>query len=168
MNVKAILVILTIGLTLIGCATEYGKKGFIAGGYDETQLAPDMFSVTFSGNDSTEMQRVVDFALLRSAEIALEQGYPYFEVVGSRQWTETNTLSTPGVSSSAGTYAGSGNTGAGSYASSSVGGTTMTENEPRASNVIRLLKAKGDARELAYEAQFLAKALREKYNITPE
>ena len=168
MKSTAILVTVAMVLALTGCAAQYGQAGAFTGGHDETQLAPDMYRVAFAGNDSTGMQRVADFALLRSAEIALEHGYPYFEVIESKQWTDSKTISTPGVSSTAGPRAGCCDKGAGSYTSRSADGTTITENEPNASFVIRLLKTKDDAREFAYESQSVADSLRDKYDIIAE
>ena len=60
---------------LAGCvATGYGPKSMFSGGFEETQLGPDIFSVSFSCNDSTSMARAADFTLLRSAELTLENG----------------------------------------------------------------------------------------------
>ncbi len=50
---------------LSGCATSYQQRGF-AGGYSETQLAPDVFRVNFEGNGYTSSERAQDFALLRA------------------------------------------------------------------------------------------------------
>jgi hypothetical protein len=153
---------------LAACATGYGEKGFFSGGYEETQLAPTVYRVTFSGNDSTSMARAADFALLRSAELALEHGYPFFEVLESKQWVETESLSTSTISSSAGSVAGSGGTVAGSSASTTIGGQTLTSNEPRTSNTIKLLNAKDDASSTVYDAKFLVESLRGKYQISSQ
>jgi hypothetical protein len=153
---------------LAACATGYGEKGFFSGGYEETQLAPTVYRVTFSGNDSTSMARAADFALLRSAELAVEYGYPLFEVLESGQWVETESVSTPMTSSSAGSVAGSGGTFAGSSASTTVGGQTLTSNKPRTSNIIKLLKTKDDAHNSIYDAKFLVESLRAKYQINPK
>ena len=138
---------------LAGCATGYGQKGMFSGGFEETQLGPDMYSVSFSGNGSTSMARAADFTLLRSAELALENGYPFFINIEQKQWTETEVSSTPVVGSSAG------------GASSSAGGYTTMEDVPRIQNTIKLLKEKDSASDLVYDAQFLVDSLRAKYEI---
>ena len=153
-------------LLLSGCATEYGAKSFWAGGFEETQLAPDVYRVTFSANDSTTMARTSDFALLRAAELALENGYPYFEVLDAKQWVNTDVYSTPVTTTTTGSVVGSGNTVAGSSVTTTTGGQTFSSNEPHASNTVRFLKTKDDASSMAYNARFLFDSLREKYQIS--
>ncbi len=150
---------------LVGCATEYGAKSFWAGGFEETQLAPDVYRVTFSANDSTTMVRTSDFALLRAAELALENGYPYFEILDAKQWVNTDVYSTPVTTTTTGSVAGSGNTVAGSSVTTTTGGQTFSSDEPHASNTVRFLKTKDDASSMAYDARFLFDSLREKYQI---
>lgn len=71
---------LALCAVLAGCATGYSQYG-ANGGYESTMLAKDTFLVGFRGNDLTNATRVRDFAMLRSAELALEKGYPYFVVL---------------------------------------------------------------------------------------
>lgn len=66
-------------LLISGCATTYQKQG-LSGGYSEVQLEANVFKVTSRGNGFSGKQRMVDFALLRSAEITLKNGYKYFIV----------------------------------------------------------------------------------------
>jgi hypothetical protein len=88
-------------LALSGCATTYGPAGF-AGGYTDSQLAHDTFSVSFNGNAWVSGQKAADLALLRAAELASESGYPYFVIlqsnnhanVGSYTGTPTTNLIT--------------------------------------------------------------------------
>ena len=61
---------LSLALVLSGCATAY-QSNSLTGGYTDTQLAPDVFRVSFSGNAFTSNDRVQDFALLRAAELTL-------------------------------------------------------------------------------------------------
>lgn len=69
---------------LAGCATSYQPKSF-SGGYSEIRLREDLFEVSFQGNGSTSRERAADFALLRSAEVALENGFPYFVIISEDQ-----------------------------------------------------------------------------------
>jgi hypothetical protein len=71
--------ILPLALALGGCATAYQPTG-LEGGYEETQLAPDVYRVSFRGNAVTEPERAQDFALLRAAELTLQNGYTHFAV----------------------------------------------------------------------------------------
>ena len=132
---KAIFSVLVVASLLASCATGYGQKSLFSGGFENTQLGPDIFRVSFSGNDSTSMARTKDFALLRSAELALENGYPYFIVVDEKEWVEEIQVN------------------------------DRKGNEPRASMTIQLLKTKGGARGVVYDAQFLVDSLKAKYEL---
>lgn len=69
------------GLALLGllggCAAEYHPKN-ASGGFSETSLAPDLWRVRFEHTYYTPKRQVEDFALLRSAELTLRQGYTHF------------------------------------------------------------------------------------------
>ncbi len=132
---KAICSVLVVASLLASCATGYGQKSLFSGGFEDTQLGPDIFRVSFSGNDSTSMARTKDFALLRSAELALENGYPYFVVVDEQEWVEEIQVN------------------------------DLKGNEPRASMTIQLLKAKDGVRGVVYDAQFLVDSLKAKYDV---
>ena len=132
---KTIFSVLVVALLLASCATGYGQKSFFSGGFEDTQLGPDIFRISFSGNDSTSMARTKDFALLRSAELALENGYPYFVVVNEREWVVEVQVD------------------------------DIKGNEPRASTTIQLLKTKDGVGGVVYDAQFLVDSLKAKYKI---
>ena len=76
---KRILTVL-LCLSLVGCATGYHGKG-LTGGYSNMKLQDNIFKVTFNGNAYLSMEKAKDFALLRSAEITIENGYKYFVVL---------------------------------------------------------------------------------------
>ena len=77
---KKAICLLAVALLLPGCAANYERSSGTVG-YQEVQLDANVFRVTFTGNDFTGPRKVSDFALLRSAELALEHGYRYFVVV---------------------------------------------------------------------------------------
>ena len=62
--------LIPLAAALLGCATAYQPQG-LSGGFTETQLAPDVWRVSFSGNGYTKGERAEDFAMLRSAELTL-------------------------------------------------------------------------------------------------
>ncbi len=73
-------------LALAACATAVGtayapadKQGY---GYAATRIEGDRFRVSFAGDGATPASVVEDYALLRAAEIAIENGYDWFRVVG--------------------------------------------------------------------------------------
>lgn len=74
--------LLTLGmlLCLSGCATPYQPANG-GNGYTDSQSASNEFTVAFQGNQHTTLEDVYDFALLRSAEVVLRQGYQFFAVL---------------------------------------------------------------------------------------
>lgn len=76
----------TLLLLLTACATTYQPSGF-TGGFDETRLSDTQYEVRFVGNGYTSNARTSRFLLRRCAELALENGYRYFEFVGDTQNT---------------------------------------------------------------------------------
>lgn len=50
-------------------------------GYEATQLAEGRYLVSFEGNAATSRERVETYLLYRAAQLAEEQGSPYFEIV---------------------------------------------------------------------------------------
>ena len=94
---------------LNGCATPYTNNG-LTGGYSDTQLAPDAFRITFSGNGFTASERAQDFALLHAADVTLGHGFHYFAIVNSASGGSTSSISLPGSSYTRTTVTGYGNT----------------------------------------------------------
>ena len=71
---------LLLSIALVGCATPY--RPIKAGtGFSDKRIAPDEFEVGFQANGQTSPQQASDFALLRAAEITLENGFTCFAVV---------------------------------------------------------------------------------------
>lgn len=71
---------------LAACATAVGtsyvpadKQGY---GYAATRIEGDRFRVSFAGDGATPASVVEDYALLRAAEIAVENGFDWFRVIG--------------------------------------------------------------------------------------
>lgn len=81
---KAIVAALaTSTLMVAGCATETTYRpatgsGFYRTGYDQRQIEPDRFLVSFSGNSVTSRDTVERYLFFRAAELTLQQGYDYF------------------------------------------------------------------------------------------
>ena len=66
---------------LMGCASTGGSDGPAYGtdlGYRNTQLQQDRFRVSYTSRDAYESR---DFALLRAAQIADNEGYSHFKVI---------------------------------------------------------------------------------------
>ncbi len=167
-------VLLIAAVTLAGCATAYQPQG-ATGGFSESQLDENVFQVTFKGNGYTDRDRANDFALLRSAEIALEKGYKYFVIVDAQQYSKNSSYTTPTTATTnvnANTYGSaygygnsvnySGNT-YGTATTTYSGGQTFHISKPRTTNTIVCFKEKPEG--FSYNAEFLAKSLKEKYEL---
>ena len=83
MNVRITITGLAI-LLLSGCAST---SGYVAAdnpgdhGYSSRKIAGDRYLVNYNGNRRTNIQDTRDYALLRAAELTVEQGFDWFEVV---------------------------------------------------------------------------------------
>lgn len=152
------LAILVIALSIQACATAYQKQGF-SGGYTETQLDENVFKVSFAGNGYTGREKASDFALLRSAEVALEHGFQYFVAIDSEQYSRNSTYTTP--TQTYGTATVYGNTAYGQ--ATTYGGQTYHISKPRSSHTIICFKEKPEG--FAYNAAFIQKSMKEKYGI---
>ena len=169
-----IVVILSIVLALGGCATAYEPHGW-DGGFSESQLDTNVFNVTFKGNEHTDREIANDYALLRSAEVAMENGFQYFVITEAQQYSEESTYTTPTTtttnvnSNSIGTereigkntiY--KGNT-KGTSTTTVSGGQTVNISKPRTSNTIVCFNEKPEG--FSYNAQLVAQSLRKKHGI---
>lgn len=169
-----IIATLSIIILLVGCATTYQPQGF-SGGFSETQLDKNVFTVTFKGNQYTGRDKANDFALLRSAELALEHGFNYFVIVDAQQYSKNSTYTTPTTATTnvnANTYGSAYNYGnnatynANTYGTATTtvsGGQTYNISKPRTSNTIVCFMEKPQG--FAYNAEFLLKSLKKKHDI---
>jgi hypothetical protein len=73
-------ILVIVGLLISGCATAYQQKG-MTGGYSETKLAVNVYRVSFGANGYSSRDRARDFALLRSAELTIQDDFKYFTVL---------------------------------------------------------------------------------------
>lgn len=166
--------IASLALLLVSCATTYQPKSF-TGGFSTTQLDVNVFQVSFRGNGYTRQERANDFALLRSAEVALENGYEYFAIVDGQRYAETKSFTTPSTSTTQsnantyGTVTGYGSTANysgttyGTATTTTYGGQTYLISRPTASNTIVGFNEK--PKGFAYNAPMVIKSLKAKYGL---
>lgn len=101
-----------------------------------------MYEVIFNGNENTTTAQANNFALLRAAEVCLENGYQSFEIVRkSEDFTEKEVDT--GVKILGGTLSNIENT------------------EPKITLIVRCSKEK----DLLYKAEELKNSLRARYKI---
>lgn len=85
---------------MVGCATQTPYKPAEkrdAEGYTETRLGDNRYRVTFVGNSSTPAETVKDYALLRAAELTLQEGYHWFSVAERDKNEKTRSATTVGT-----------------------------------------------------------------------
>lgn len=162
-SMKPIILISLAVFFLQGCATSYQSDGF-SGGYSESQLDENVFRVSFRGNGYTRRDRVADFTLLRSAELAIQNGYNYFVVIDANSYTSTSTHTTPTRTNTTASAYGTGNYAYGNATSITTGGQTYNISKPSSSNTIVCFKEK-PSMGFSYNANFIHKSLTEKYDI---
>lgn len=94
-------------ILIAGCATPYGKSG-LTGGYTDTQIDSNTFTVSVDTNGFTSQQTTSLHALYRAAELTIERGYDYFVIVGQGANATQTAVSIPGTSTSNTTIHGTG------------------------------------------------------------
>jgi hypothetical protein len=80
---KARLAPALIALALAACTTPtvYAPMQHADGpGFAETRIEADRWRITFRGGSDAGPERVADLALLRAAQLTLQQGYDWFRV----------------------------------------------------------------------------------------
>jgi hypothetical protein len=108
--------VLAAWLLLVSCATPYQPMGAL-GGYQEEQLAPDIYRVAFFGNGYTAPQTAAEYVIHRCAELTDQKGFRYFGILAVSDQSVTRTFTTPAHAYTTGTgYATAiGNTAFGTY-----------------------------------------------------
>lgn len=147
---------------LTGCLphlapTPYQPMGR-SGGFEETKLSPNSWRVNFAGNAATGTARAEDFVLLRSAEIALQNGFRYFVIADQASRSEISTFTTGGTTQ---TYPNTYGTPTTYRAPVQV----HDVNKPVTETVIVCFNEKPDTDLTVYDAEFLKKSIGAKYGL---
>jgi hypothetical protein len=172
-----ILLVLTIA-TVAGCQTPYqvfdcepGQNIWpfpgwsCKGGYSELEIAPGVYQVGFEAVGITT-SKGQQYALLRSAEVALETGHTHFVVISSWGQTDVRQHSTSGGPQTHTTTTDDGETF--TTFSSGSGGGTQTIHLPQAFLVIRVIdEASVENYTLTYDAIKVRDSIRQKYGLPP-
>ena len=91
MKKQLIFFLCVLGLLQACSATTYQRSIEVGdNGYSDTQLAKNMFKVYFAGNFVTDKEQVIDYVLLRSADLATKHGFKYFVVVNNKNAATAN------------------------------------------------------------------------------
>ena len=72
--------LIVITFLISGCVTGNYQSYSSGVGYQSEQQDGDAYHVTYTGSEKSKIEKVNDFALLRSAELTLEKGFNYFVI----------------------------------------------------------------------------------------
>ena len=92
------IVVIFLSIFLASCSTGYRSLNDSGGYWDERiESTSNKFKIGYDGNKwhsdpVNRKERVIDLALLRSAEVALENGFKYFIISDSTAYTEKTDL----------------------------------------------------------------------------
>lgn len=157
-----ILVLMAAVSVASACATAYAPDSFWNdGGFTETEVQPGIYMVRFKGNEYTDTERTADLAMLRAAEICLDRAMA-FMYLGSVETTVVPSGYVPGSTRTTTDTSAFGD----GVPTASVTRTTVTPPttlySPQTGLTVRCAAEKGES---AWDAAFLAQAMRAKYQI---
>lgn len=107
-TIRALALLLLLAGLAAGCSrpTPYQAKGPDGMGprygFAEQPLAADRYRITASGNEATSRETIENYLLFRAGELALERGYPGFQVVERAVEPVTRYVTTYGYGSGLG------------------------------------------------------------------
>lgn len=146
---KNIIYIFVFALFCVACATPYKAASKpSSNGYFDTMLQKGVYDITFNANGETEIKQAQDYALLRAAEVCLENGYRSFSVVNSANNSKTETDMVTNTNTYNKNY---------SYSYSYL----VSETKPRVSIIIQC----SPEENLFFNAESIKESLRKKYRI---
>ena len=89
-----VLAALLVGVTACETATPYQpltRGNAVFGGYSDRQIEADRFRVSFAGNTMTSRQTVENYLLYRAAQLTVERGFDWFQMVDRNTRRRSNT-----------------------------------------------------------------------------
>lgn len=156
------LIIAAAALSLAACATAptlyQPAAGPQAVGYSEYRIEPGRYRVTFQGGPGAPPQQVMDYALVRAADLAIRDGYDWFRVAD--RFTEGRPDRGPRV----GVGVGGGDFGYRSGVSVGVGTTFNLGGGPSLATTIEVVMGRGERPrgDDVYDARALRRTLGER------
>lgn len=153
---------LFVCVVLAGCATPHQPYSYFGGGgYRDVQLSENVFRVTVEANAYTTNTRAVDLALLRSAELTLQNGFNYFIIGETADHSYSASYTAPSTTNI--NVTAHGNTAYGT--ASTYGGQTYNFNFPAPSMTITTFKEKPNLEGTIYDAELVTRSLRKRLGV---
>lgn len=158
---------------LSGCTTPYQAMG-AAGGFSEAQLGENVWRVTFRGNAYTDRELTRELALLRSAELALANGFNFFILTDSSIDNRTASFTTPLTAQTRGTATTTGyGNGYGGFDASTrykstttfSGGETIVVVSPAVTTTATMFKDMPQINGTVYDARLICNSVGKRYEV---
>lgn len=158
MRLASILLALPLAVACAATPTAYApSSGGRDVGYRDMRIQENRWRVTFTGGSDVSEGRVHDLALRRAAEVTLDAGFDWFDVVG-RSGDQSGTQRSPvSTGVSVGRSWGSGGW---SGTSTGVGVSFAPGQERRLTTTLEIIAGQGPAPERAYDARAILDNIR--------
>lgn len=90
-HIQKVVITTLCAVAISGCVpTPYKSQEWnFLGGYSDTQVKEGIYEIHFKGNAFTTREAVIDYALLRSAEVALEHQCVAFAIIDAKERVST-------------------------------------------------------------------------------
>lgn len=161
MKKVALVIIISI---LAGCATGYKTNGF-GGGFEDTELSPNYFRISFRGNGVTSSERVYEYALLRASDLMMGRECKSFQVLNLKNQTDTSYIDMPKTSTTSANVYTYGNYATGNATTTSFGGGLQSVNKAKTTLDVKCSNQEADPSLNIYDTNFINQKLKLKYKI---
>jgi hypothetical protein len=121
--------------------------------------------VSFRGNGYTKTTRAEELAILRSADLTIQNGFKFFVFVDSRIDTESIAYTSPSRNSTSINASAYGGYVSGKATTRTYGGETTIINLPSAVNTVAMFKEKPAMAGMIYDAKFICESIGTKYKV---
>jgi hypothetical protein len=159
-------ILLAASALLTACATPYGKYG-ILGGYTDSRIDENTFSISVDTNGFTNQQTTSMHALYRAAELTIENGFDFFVISNGANNSSSMAMAMPGASTSRTTVNAYGSTAYARTTTTYAPTTVVPIVFPNSTLVIKSFKGtKPEGVASAYDARSLIKHLGPQIGIT--
>jgi hypothetical protein len=91
-------------IAVTSCATSYRPSGSTSYGYKDKIIQEGIYTVSFHGDENTTKKSVDKMCLLRCAELTLEKGYKYFEIIDEGNLKNNTQMGTAPINATQGVF----------------------------------------------------------------
>lgn len=147
---------------LSGCASSDNNN---YGSHSETRLGENVFRVFFKGNEQAGKEQTNDFNMLRCAEVTMENGYGFFVVVSTENFSEVSSRSISARSKEKVVSYNDGPNVKHAVVTNIIPGETYCDTSFGDINTIECFHKKPKGRGLVFEAAFVVNSIKAKYKL---